>query len=494
MSSKHWITLLVAFFVIVVLPLSIEWYSKRRAGATTPATWRTRLTALRTLVAKPFRGLFGVLGKFRRKAPVPVATPTPAPIATPATPAGTPAIVPGAASPPTGTTPPAAVAPATPSRKVRNIRVHWWLYAVLMAGYVAVNYYVAHYYAQPLWNETWFETGEVAWKTGQMVAVIQLLYFLGSFRYFKAEEIGGVTLFGLPVWTQTRGPILSFLGLLALERLSSSEIQFQLPAEPEHVYKHSDKEFDTIEDPEERARWVRPMRILTGGPSGTPTDNPLDVQMVIEPSVYVRFYVKEFFVFWIVTHGDIDEARRQLRDTIEVELAEILGQKTPRKINATLGDVSKELQRRVILKTLDWGIEIDDVRMLSPDTGHTLAARLRDIAAARATATKTRIDAAAEKDRLTMVGQGNASATQADLEAEAVGLKANLQAQATGLREIAAVTKLKGGEFAIATQAVQAVMGKTGTTIISDINGIGGMVANAAAAFQAASKSPPTDS
>lgn len=277
-----------------------------------------------------------------------------------------------------------------------------------------------------------FSDLSVAFSWGGALVTLQLSHLWLSLKYVKENELGGVLFYGRPV-SLVSGLVLVPIGLLNLKTLPKTLNQDQFPGDPQIVWKSPDEAYFKLEK-EERDRYVLPIRALTATPKETDTRSILNTQMTVEVTFYVKWTIEQFWIF-LVRIGAVEELIRQLRDSGERVLVQQIAALTPLEIQPNLNTINTALCNELEKITQDSGIRINEAAMLSPDLTRDVNVAMRNIAVekaraqqlivqAEASAQATILTAEAEKKRLSLEGDGNAHATQAELGALAEGAKA----------------------------------------------------------------------
>ncbi len=274
---------------------------------------------------------------------------------------------------------------------------------------------------------------EFAW--GSMLTLVQILYFSASFISVKQVELCGLEFFGKVVRSVDSGLFFVPLGIFKVVRQPKPPVEEQFPADPEDVFKRGDKEFSTLTE-EQRNKLVLPIRILaTAQEKADDVDSAiLNAPLTMEFNPYIRFQIEQFWVF-NVRIGTIAEAIRQLRDSTERALSEIITPLSPILISRRLVQINNQLRERLEELTEDSGIRIIEAAIPPPDYGKDVNAALQGIVLAEANSQETRITAEAkafetmkgadaEKYQRTALGEGAANAKTSDLLALAEGAKA----------------------------------------------------------------------
>lgn len=255
---------------------------------------------------------------------------------------------------------------------------------------------------------------------GCVLAVVAYTYL--SLHQIDTDRHGGIYFFGMPLIRVSSGLKYAPAFLTQVRTVSAHMQEFQFPADPELVYRGSDKdELPSITIDEKPQQMVRPIRMVTRAPTNKETGH-LDVQMTLVVNFVVQFQITDIFDF-ITNFGDIPYLARQLRDVGEATLAEDITKRTAGKVVTELPAINLHLFSEIQARLQKAGVQIRSARMLSPDITHEVSTAFANVPIKRAEAEQTRISAAAERDKRTEEGVGTANARRALLTAEALGRK-----------------------------------------------------------------------
>lgn len=274
--------------------------------------------------------------------------------------------------------------------------------------------------------------------------VAYLLHLALSVQILEAHERGGVFVLGVPVWEAWIGPNLVLLGLMRLGKLPREPHQKHFPAEPDFIFHGEDKEpLPTIIRDGEMVSMVRPIRVVSGRPVPD-YDSPLNIQITTKVNGTVRYYIEEFFTFWVQFPGvtaeeKFREADRQLEDTFAKTTKREWQQRPVGKVIEEDDKIHKTLVHELEKRTENWGIYIEDVNLYSPDLGHDLSKELTRIgeAEARKRQTITNADAARYDIEQKGIADANAKLARENADTDAAKYRAE-QLNITG-REIIAL-------------------------------------------------------
>ncbi|MDB5264738.1 MAG: hypothetical protein JWN64_309 [Parcubacteria group bacterium] len=307
--------------------------------------------------------------------------------------------------------------------------------------------------------------------------VLLAAYYLTSIMFVQTNERGGITVLEKPA--REVGPGMYFVPrfLMELFTIPISTQQDQFPADPELISKRPD-EFGLKENE------LRPIRATTAAGRIVPGDDlqnedPLNTRLTLELTYSIRWRLREkgFFDMYVSIPGRTwddmrTEIRRQMRDTSESELVEEVSKRTPFEVNGDIQVLNAELEREVQTGVSDWGIDILEARLQTPDFSHDVSKALSNIATNRAEAQATAAKAQGEQQRLILEGEGQAQAR----ERLATARQAEIAAEGKGLKEAADALEMPGADY-YAGEIVKTAVGEgdliIGTDGISQIAGLG---------------------
>jgi hypothetical protein len=302
---------------------------------------------------------------------------------------------------------------------IDSIIVSPYLYPLILGVYVLLQ-------ISGIFTALNFSDLSATFSWGGALVTAQLVHLAFSFKNVRQDELAGILFFQKPV--QEVGSGLKFLplGLLQLTKFQRSPIQIQFPGDPEKVYKGTDEEYFKL-PLEEREKFVLPIRVLSGSPEATSPKigevSILETQMTIEIDFYIRWVIEHFWVF-LTRIGSVGEANRQQRDSAARVASEAVALRTPARVNQERGQISESMRTKLEEITQDWGVSIVETALLPPDITRSVNQSIRDVAVEKAKARQKVIAAEAEQVNLTLLGDGNANAKRADLQAMADGAKA----------------------------------------------------------------------
>lgn len=241
-----------------------------------------------------------------------------------------------------------------------------------------------------------------------------ILYTVASLSSVGPTELGAILIFGKPVQEVGSGLQLVPIFFCTLVKETRLVVQDQFPGDPEKV----DKTDSDITAPGK----VSPIRVTCGASGGT--DDPIDIRMTVEVSLLSRYRIeKGQFLTFLTTIGSTEEARRQIRDTVEAVLKSEFAKKSPKEILADYANINLILRTAVETLTNSWGIKVEDVQIVDIDLGKKVNQSLRDVPAALLQKKVTLTNAEAEMQKRIKEGKGSAEAQKLFLQAQAVGYK-----------------------------------------------------------------------
>jgi len=282
---------------------------------------------------------------------------------------------------------------------------HAWIYFVVLVLVGFVFYRIGAEFLEV--TPGGFNLGYIIWAIG-------VFYFAAGFRIVGPDMLTGLQFLGIPTIVVTGSPIIILPGLFTAENFSRSTVQMELPDEPDKIFRREDE----APVPE---GMVPPIRVTFAQGTGAIAD-PLNERITAEVSVFVRFRLRHFWSFF-VRIGNFKEAQRQLSDSAVSELQSELGKLTVAETFAKKEAIDDKLDNLVREKTKNWGIELIDVRIKLIGLSHELNISIRKVAQSVADKKATINNADAKAYDLTKVGEGEAKAIEAKLNAETTSLK-----------------------------------------------------------------------
>ena len=311
---------------------------------------------------------------------------------------------------------------------------------------------------------------------GQVIISLQVVYLALSLKIVGPRVKAVVILLGDPIYEVGSGLALVPFGFSWLEIIPQTVIQMQIPGEPEKIDRSGD---DNKVLPE---GMVWPIRVTTGfeevAIKNFPKEDieiiksdPLKKRMSIEVTGYIRLRISNG-VDYLKSLGSIKELEKQVRDAFEATIAIEFGKRTPGLITTHLEKINEALfndMRKVFETSSNWGLKVEDVKLLERDLTHDLNRSLRnasmadvDIQTAKSTRDQRIATAEGEKQRLTLEGEGKAAAE-----------KAILEARGDGLKKLAEVASTPGGQIALQLQLASETLREANYSIVQpDVAGL----------------------
>ncbi|MCH7529518.1 hypothetical protein IIB50_00090, partial [Patescibacteria group bacterium] len=164
-----------------------------------------------------------------------------------------------------------------------------------------------------------------------------------------------------------------------------------------------------------------PIKIPFGFPEEG-SDDPLDVRIIAEVAIIVRWRISKFITF-LTTIGSRKEARRQMQDSAVAMLTSEFAKITPavalKNLTSYNNDLKKEIGKRVRL----WGVYMENAQIKAINFPDELRNAIQLVPMATAEARATIIGAEAEKEKLRLLGEGSGQAEKAILEGRTAGFK-----------------------------------------------------------------------
>lgn len=223
--------------------------------------------------------------------------------------------------------------------------------------------------------------------------------------------------------------------------LPKSSIQEEYPKNGDQI----DWEKESGQPPAEGK--VAPIRVTTDPRPAAP-GNPLEHTMTLAMSLAVSYRIYDPLQFVVVLGGGVNgeeglkNARKQIEDVSIATLTAVVGKNTPARIISNFSVINLALEKAIqylvdgVMPEVNangeviggrshpssaWGVEIISVQVVRNDMPLEVNKQMRDVPAAHLEKVAVEARAEGEKRRLTLVGQGTASARQALEEAALVG-------------------------------------------------------------------------
>ena len=298
---------------------------------------------------------------------------------------------------------------------------------------------------------------------GNFLILIGLAHFVTGLRVVKADEIGGIFVLGAPT-IQVSGTLVCAPAFLStLETLTANTIEFELPEDPQHIWRGDDA-------PPVNSGMRPPIRITFA--EDPQSDDPLERRVTQEVVFFVRMRIENFFNFW-KRIGSLPEARHQLEDMGVAILSADLPKVTLSNAIQEIALYSRQLQTDLRTSTRSWGVRVADARVKQFVLAHNLNQAIQNRAASVADKQTTITNAEAAKQKSTLEGEGFANAVKAELDARTGGLH-NM-----------ATTLGVASEAVLASEAARNIASGPNNTVIVGTQGVTDLLGVVAAAQKA---------
>lgn len=274
-----------------------------------------------------------------------------------------------------------------------------------------------------------------------LLLLASVTYWIGSISVVDTSEMATVTVFERPADEVLDGWYFHPLWITEVERYPRAFRQEHFPGKPEMINKVPDEEAQRM-----GSKLMEPIRILSG-PSdpSLPADDPLNERYSFEPIITVLF---QFQFDWrnLAEDGGLFEATVNipgkhwyekyesileiLREEAEQVLNEVISAHSASWVNDHKAELVKLVKKSLVKKTKHWGISILSVNVLGLEFDHSVNKEISGVIQSRLNLRQTVIDAQGEKERLSIVAEGekkkrilNAEAHERELAAEGAGLR-----------------------------------------------------------------------
>lgn len=233
------------------------------------------------------------------------------------------------------------------------------------------------------------------WALGAVIAMLA-----ASSRIPGAEYRAFVKVLGLFAFNTWGGPVPIIPWIMELEKYRRYLPQWQFPADPDHVF-HDDDKRDLPKHPDGKPM-VRPLRLMTGAPSGGYSHPTLNVQIATKATGTIRAEIRDAIDFSVRHVGETEEekvaeAEKQLNDTWLKAVQREWGQRPAGLIIDEEAIILRSVRADVDTAAFARGMDIHEVTVLHPDLSHDVSKELAGIASANARAIQTRKDADAKR-------------------------------------------------------------------------------------------------
>lgn len=326
------------------------------------------------------------------------------------------------------------------------------------------------------------------WNWGWTILSIEFLHFSLSFRTVGPKSLGAVLLFGRPLYQVKSGLVYVPFMICQLAKETKLVIKEQFPAEPELVDKSGD-DTKLIKD-----GFVKPIRVTTASKdmiSSTDKErikdflnHPLNEIMTLEPSVVVRFQIRnDDFISFLTNIGSIEHAVSQMRDTVDSVLNIEFPKRTPSLIILDKEEINSKLKEKIEIlvgeKDTDskesWGINVLNVQIADLDLSKTINESLRDVADSQLKKTASIIKAEGDKKSRELAGEAEKK-FETDKGAGVANARLSfLEAESKGFEKIAKVAETEEGKLAVIAKATEQGLKGSQYSIVPD--GAGSIIA-----------------
>lgn len=335
------------------------------------------------------------------------------------------------------------------------------------------------------------------WNLGWGILSLEFLHFGLSFRTVGPTSLGAVLLFGRPLYQVKSGLIYVPFIFCQLAKEDRTVITIQFPAEPEKVDKSG------LDDRPVPLGFVKPIRVTTGSRDMISDEfkarikvspeffnHPLNEMMTLEPSVVVRFQIRnDDFISFLTNIGSRKKAVSAMRDTVDSVLNIEFPKRTPALIIMDKEIINRELKTMIEIlvgekedpKDPDsfnpeesWGLNIINAQLPDVDLSKGINQSLRDIVASQLKKTADITKAEGDKKVKELAGEAEKKFETDKGAGVANARLAFLQAEEKGLKGIADVAKTPEGKVAIISKTQEEALKNAKYSIIPE--GIGSLI------------------
>lgn len=328
------------------------------------------------------------------------------------------------------------------------------------------------------------------WNWGWTILSIEFLHFaLSLIRTIGPKSLGAVLLFGRPLYQVKSGWVYVPFLICQLVTEDKTVITIQFPAEPEKVDKSG------LDDRPVSPGFVKPIRVTTASIdmiseedkvriSKNPKflNHPLNEMMTLEPSVVVRFQIRnDDFISFLTNIGSRKKAVSAMRDTVDSVLNIEFPKRTPALIIMDKAKINGEMKTMIEVLVGEipdpedpesfnpeesWGLNVINARLVDLDLSKTINQSLRDIIDSQLKKTSTITQAEGKKKGRELEGEGEMKYKTDVGTGDAKARLALLEAEATGLEKIAKVAETEEGKLAVVAKVVEKGLEKSQYSII----------------------------
>jgi regulator of protease activity HflC (stomatin/prohibitin superfamily) len=340
---------------------------------------------------------------------------------------------------------------------------------------------------------------ENQWNLGWAILAMEFLHFSLSFRVIGPTSLGAVLFFGRPLYQVKSGLVYVPFIVCQLAKEDRTVITIQFPAEPEKVDKSGDNEKPVPPG------FVKPIRVTTGSRDMISSDfrdriiknnpkflaHPLNEMMTLEPSVVVRFQIRnDDFISFLTNIGSRKKAISAMRDTVDSVLNIEFPKRTPALIIMDKEVINKQLKTMIEILVGEiedpndpdsfnpeesWGLNIINAQLPDVDLTKKINKSLRDIVDSKLKKTASITEAEGKKKVHELEGEGENKFETEKGKGLASARLDFLKAEADGLEKIAKVAETEEGKLAVVTKATEQGLKGSQYSIVPD--GAGSIIA-----------------
>ncbi len=297
---------------------------------------------------------------------------------------------------------------------------YYWLIVLVINGI----FILGEILASTISSDIKFLGTSLSWTAIMMI--LHTLYTVASIVILGPQWQGSFVFLGRPLFNISSGPHYVPAGICSIARVTRLVEELELPGEPEEIWHGDESQGQTLP-----AGKVPPIRIPCKGyedgeKEGSKNDL-LALRLTIEPSFVVRFRIFSPTTF-IVRVKDTSELKRQIQDIIVSACGPEFAKKTVAEVLEKWHDINELLDNKVNRVVTEWGVKVVNCQMKEAGIPHRTNSALIDLGVARSNSIATATRAEGEKKRLTLEGEGRASAIRSETDARTAGLFAQISA------------------------------------------------------------------
>ncbi len=317
---------------------------------------------------------------------------------------------------------------------------------------------------------------------GMLMLLLQVWHAYESVTSIGVNELAGFSLMGRPLFEPTNGLYLVPWGLVEVLRASRNYKDVRFPGPPDKIFRISAEQQKTRPEGDKPPDgMVRPIFVVTGEPRFSKADkalqaerNPLDRQLPVEVSYFLRFRVNQKYggIFRVARNlsvstnpKDIEEAIKDLmQEQSERDIKSVLTRQTAATITENWSLVNEVFAWKAKIAALRLGVEVDTGGLDDLNPSHETNVTIAELARSEFKKAATITAAEAEKQKLVLHGEGAAKAEQSRLESMAAGYKKirddlGIDGNAVIASETAKEALQKANTIVVGTAGVQDLFG-----------------------------------